>query len=338
MMKLSTMKKVVDTVDGEWRSPLAENILERWGYDPRSVYYFRASANFLFIFKQKGKTYFLRFSDSCEKDLLSLKSEIEILEYLRNQPLRVALPVKSLNENHIEVVETEIGTFYAVVFEALPGQQFETDELQQDQFFKWGSTLGELHTILKGIPERYRLNRKSWKDQLALVKEFLPDHEHAAIEELGRLKAWSNELSITNENFGLIHYDFELDNQRWDHSTIGILDFDDCLNHWFVADIAFALRDLLKADTNLEIPQVQEFIKGYRSATELDSSLIQQLQMFIRMHNLIMFVGLLKTVDVPESQDHPEWLSNLRGKLIHYIDQYRQSFEQLSTGGLTPTK
>jgi hypothetical protein len=38
MMKLSTMVKVVATVDGEWRSPLAEQILENWGYDEGSVY------------------------------------------------------------------------------------------------------------------------------------------------------------------------------------------------------------------------------------------------------------------------------------------------------------
>jgi hypothetical protein len=50
MMKLSTMLKVASTVDTEWRSPLAEKLLERWGYDESSVFAFRYSANFIFIF------------------------------------------------------------------------------------------------------------------------------------------------------------------------------------------------------------------------------------------------------------------------------------------------
>lgn len=50
MMKLSTMKKVVDTLSEEWESSLAETILERWGYDAGTVRYVRASANFIFVF------------------------------------------------------------------------------------------------------------------------------------------------------------------------------------------------------------------------------------------------------------------------------------------------
>jgi Ser/Thr protein kinase RdoA (MazF antagonist) len=326
MMKLSIMKKVVATVDGEWRSPLAEQILERWGFDEGSVYYFRASANFLFIFKKNEKTYFLRFSDSSEKELSSLESEIEVLEYLREQPIRVALPVKSIDGHYIETVDTEIGRFYAVVFESLPGKQFETEELEISQFFKWGSSLGKLHKIFKAMPEKYRLHRKSWREQLLEVKQQLPVHETAALRELERLTDWTEALNMSENNFGLIHFDFELDNQRWEHEVIGILDFDDCINHWYVADIAFALRDLFKKEVDLFNPFFQEFIKGYTTETDLDFCQLEELSYFLRLHNLITFTGLLQTVDVKESPDHPDWLSHLRGKLLQYIEQYRSSF------------
>lgn len=329
-MKLSTMAKVVATVDSEWRSPLAEQILESWGYDEGSVYYFRASANFLFIFKKDDKTFFLRFSDSNEKELSSIESEIEILEYLRNQPIRVALPVKSLNDNYIETIKTEIGTFNAVVFEALPGKQYETEELELEQFFKWGRSLGELHAIFKDIPDKYRQNRKSCSEQLIEVKQYLPAYEPAALRELEQLIQWSEGLTISEENFGLIHFDFELDNQRWDNESIGILDFDECMNHWYVADIAFALRDLIKKEVDLENPFILEFIKGYQSETDLDSNLLQQLSWFMRLHNLISFTRLIKTVDIQKSPDHPDWLTNLREKLLQFIEQYRGSFIDIS--------
>ena len=33
MMKLSTMKKVVDTLTQDWKSPLADQIIENWHHD-----------------------------------------------------------------------------------------------------------------------------------------------------------------------------------------------------------------------------------------------------------------------------------------------------------------
>lgn len=326
MMKLSTMKKVVETVDAEWRSPLAEKMLDKWGYDKGTVYYFRSSANFLFVFKRKGKSFFLRFTDACEKELSQIYSEMKILEYLRNQPIRVALPVPSLAGNVIETIETEIGTFYAVVFEALIGDQLEVEQLELKDYGLWGRELGRLHHIFKTMPNEYRDGRKTWRDQMALAEAALPEHEQAARKELTELKAWAQELPATSENFGLIHYDFELDNQRWLKEEISILDFDDCMYHWYGADIAFALRDVLKTDEDLNKPSIKQFIIGYQHEMDLDVEMVDNLPKFIRMHNLLTFVGLLRTVDIQESKNHPEWLENLRAKLVRYIDHFRLSF------------
>ena len=59
-------------------------------------------------------------------------------------------------------------------------------------------------------------------------------------------------VNITFESFNIgphiinneIHFDFELDNIVWNTDKTGIIDFDDSAFYWFVADIAFALRDL----------------------------------------------------------------------------------------------
>ncbi|MEH7443484.1 phosphotransferase [Bacillus sp. JJ1122] len=329
MMKLSSMVKVVETVTDEWKSPLAEKILERWGYDKGTVYYFRSSANFLFVFKRNGNSYFLRFIDSSEKDFSQIESEMEILEYLRNQPIRVALPVASLTGNLIETIETDIATFHAVVFEALAGDQFEVEDLQQNDFNLWGRQLGRLHKIFKAMPMECRESRMNWQEQLSLAEKALPEHEEAARKELAELKEWAEGLPISNENFGLIHYDFELDNHRWLNDDIGILDFDDCMTHWYVADIAFALRELLKTDAGPKNPNVIEFINGYQEECQLDAQLIADFPNFIRMHNFLTFVGLLRTVDIQESDRHPEWLGNLRAKLVEYINYYRSAFMKI---------
>lgn len=68
MMKLSTMKKVLDTVDSGWRSPIADLIMERWAYDAGTLFFWRASANFVFIFKREGISYYLRFNEASERE------------------------------------------------------------------------------------------------------------------------------------------------------------------------------------------------------------------------------------------------------------------------------
>lgn len=107
MMKLSTMKKVVATVDEEWQSPLAEKILECWEHDAEPPRFVRSSANFIFIFWKDGQEFFLRFNDTVEWDLESIQAEVDLLAYLADQSLSVSAPVKSLHERYVETIETE---------------------------------------------------------------------------------------------------------------------------------------------------------------------------------------------------------------------------------------
>jgi len=66
---------------------------------------------------------------------------------------------------------------------------------------------------------------------------------------MGAITTWAELLDRTRDNFGLIHFDFELDNLCWEDALIQMLDFDDCAYHWYAADITYALRDLFQTPT-----------------------------------------------------------------------------------------
>ncbi|QYR21186.1 phosphotransferase [Paenibacillus sp. sptzw28] len=327
MMKLSTMKKVMDTVDADWRSPLADQIAAPWGYDPGSVLCLRCSANFVFVLRKEGRLYFLRFNDACERELSQVESEIGLLLYLRDQPVRTAQPVPSRSGKYVETVHTEVGTYHAVLFEALPGDQLEIEDLNAAQFRNWGSALGRLHHILKSIPESFRRSRLSSRDRLEIVRGLLPGHEQSAIAELHRIIDWAEQLPVTGDNYGLIHYDFELDNHRWEGQTVGTLDFDDCCAHWYAADIANALGDVSKYEVDVSHPGVKAFIEGYITETPLDPDMIAALNWFKRMDNLLGFADLLRVIDLPDAPEDPEWLSKLRSKLLAAVDGYRSHLD-----------
>ncbi|MFT4415922.1 phosphotransferase enzyme family protein [Fredinandcohnia humi] len=326
MMKLSTIQKVMNTVDSEWRCSLAEQILGSWEYDKGSIFFYRASANVVCVFKTNGEIRFLRFIPINEKDENALQAEIDILLSLRDTDLRTAQPVQSLHGTYIEVVRTALGSFYAVVFEGAKGSHLDFEKLDEDHYFMWGKTLGKLHRNSKMLPREKIETRKSWMEHLQQVQKSLPMTEVEALQECRRIEAWAFQLPITEENFGLIHYDFELDNLCWNEEDVTIIDFDDCTLHWYVADIAYALRSLFEENYDPTNLFFQEFMKGYESESKIDHSLLQQLPWFYRLHRLVMFARLLESVDVNEAQGHPDWLNGLTRKLDTKINVYRQAF------------
>ncbi|WP_171016842.1 phosphotransferase enzyme family protein [Pseudalkalibacillus caeni] len=328
MMKLSMMEKVVDTLDENWKSPIAEMILNRWEHTPGTVKYYRASANFLFIFKKGEDIYFLRINEASERTFYTVQSEIAILQDLNQYSLNVVQPIKSLDGNLVEEVQTEVGTFYAVVFKKLKGRHKELEDLAEEEFMRWGESLGNLHKAMKSVSEKHLHNRTNWKDQLAFIKETVVEHDPVTERELHLVSDWLESLHATKENYGLIHYDFELDNLCWTEDTINILDFDDCSGNWYVADIAYALRDLFKEEIELEHPSFKAFIKGYQIKTDIDYELLQQIEWFMRLHNLVTFAKLKRAVDGAPSHNKAEWLAGLSSKLMNVMDRYRTGFER----------
>lgn len=89
--------------------------------------------------------------------------------------------------------------------------------------------------------------------------------------------------------------------------------------------IANAVKDLFEEQVDLSNPSFVKFIEGYNTQTDLDVTLLNEIQGFQRMHKLVMFAKILRSVDIEESQDHSEWLNNLRMKLLNKIDSYRNS-------------
>ncbi|MBE4909081.1 phosphotransferase [Bacillus luteolus] len=326
MMQLSTMKKIVSTVDQDWRSPFAEQLLEKWGYDEKEVYYYRGSANFIFVFKREGQWHFLRCNESTERNLEDYQSELEILQLLENSSVRVTKPIRSKDGNLIETILTELGTYHCVVFEALNGEQLELEQLDENGYFSWGKTLGQLHQAFMKLPISLKESRPSWRDHIQFIKDTVPADEISFYQELHVVEEWLTNLPITDETFGLIHYDFELDNLKWNEQGISILDFDDSVQHWYVADIAYALRDLFEQEVDLYHPSFTQFMKGYSSENSVNLDLLTDLVWFMRLHHLVTFAKLYRSLDISNEDTNPKWLSELVSKFETKLENYRASF------------
>lgn len=333
MMRLSLMHQVMQTVGADWSCPFAEQIAQPWGFDPGSVYYFRGSANFLCLFRREGQRYFLRFNAASERTLAAVQAEVALLDWLHRNGIKVAAPVPSKNGRLVETVTTELGEFIAVVCAALPGAHPDLSELGEAGFRAWGAALGKLHAAMKGAALQpdgdgalVSSNRPTWRDQLDLARPFINADDQGLQAEWQYLVDWADSLPTGPNDYGLIHYDFELDNLLWQDGEIAILDFDDSVHSWYVADIANALRDLFEDGVDLNHPLFQAFQAGYQLHHPVNPELLSQLPTFLRMHQLCLFGRLSRALDLQPAQQLPDWLQGLNAKLQRRVDAYRNSF------------
>ncbi|WP_158302190.1 phosphotransferase enzyme family protein [Paenibacillus mesophilus] len=156
--------------------------------------------------------------------------------------------------------------------------------------------------------------------------------EQAAKAELVKVKLWLSSLNMTDDNFGLIHYDFQLGNVLWDEHEqhFNVFDFDDSMYHWFAMDIVTTLKDLLESGRQEEqVAKAESFLKGYRSVLSLDEEMIRLIPWFKRFDQLYVFSRILRALENSDIDNAPQWYDGLKGKLKLINDKTRQEFQHL---------
>jgi Ser/Thr protein kinase RdoA (MazF antagonist) len=325
MMRLTTMWKVDSTIRADGSGPVAERLLERWEHDRGSVRFFRSSANFLYAFRREGSRHFLRFADSTERSRGGIEAEIELLAWLAAQGVTVAEAVPSARGDLVETVETPWGTFHAVVFPALEGEQREIEDLDPSEFRRWGAALGQLHSALDSYPMAGSAAWPAWEDHLDLARERVSEDAPALRDELEEIASALAALPVSGGAYGLIHYDFELDNLVFRDDSVGILDFDDCSRLWRAADIVFALGDLFGEGSDLDDERVRAFVGAYSGHHALDPDLAARAPLLLRMGDLVRYARLARAADLAVGPEHPAWLGELSRKLHDRMAAYRSA-------------
>jgi Ser/Thr protein kinase RdoA (MazF antagonist) len=326
MMKLQLMREFFDTVDAGWRSPLATAIAGPWRAIAADPVIWRASANFVCGMLEPPKKYVLRFNHASERDARGIEAELQFVRHCANRGVSVASPIALPSGEYTASVQTSMGVFHAVLFEALPGAHKEFDNLAEDDWPRWGEALGRLHSASERCTA---IERPSCFDHIAWALREIPPAEAPAISELECIQQALSQLKPDRASFGLIHYDFELDNLKWCEDQVHILDFDDCAYYWYEADLAYALRDLFQdsvAGVDHGNARLAQFLRGYRAVRPLADAALQRLPLFLRLHNLVMFCKLLRSLGDGALPEEPEWMAGLRAKLGGMIDRYRRDF------------
>lgn len=309
---------------------LAQMVLSYWNYDESDENFlkdYRISSNAVYWCKNNDEVFFLRFAPVKEKNEKSLRAELKLLQYLKQNTFACAQPIVSKKGNLLELVQTPWGDYYAVAFEKAKGRQMSQIELDLEMCFDCGVQLGKLHRLTQETNQE-EFPFENWRDKLIWIQGVLEDEadDSKALIAYHRILSGLENLEINEANYGLIHYDYELDNLFYNQDTrsIEVIDFEDAHYHWYGVDRMIAMENLLEDIPEEKIPQFKEaFLKGYASENQLliDSQTLNLFADYINLHSY----AKLKYVLEEQWDFEPQWLVGLREKLERAIQsKYNQ--------------
>lgn len=318
MMNVQLMRRIVDDVE---RGALPEAVAmaaERWSGQQgvSSLVYVRSSANHLFRLQLEGRPHFLRLSHAEEADSAGIAAELDFVRLVADSGLAVALPAPSKSGKLIEEVSCEGQRYYAVVFEGLLGNELDVDDLDEARFRAWGSALGVVHCASQTFPRRPA--RPRWIDLARAARDSLPPSENELARIITSGLEWLESLALPEQDYGLIHGDFELDNLIWEGQRVQALDFDDAAYAWYGLDIAVTLHDVWSASDGSDTAgarcdeRFQWFAEGYRAVRPLPGGLPERMPRLLNLLLAVKMARLLRAYATTNDENCPEWLTQMR--------------------------
>ncbi|WP_455836890.1 phosphotransferase [Pseudarthrobacter siccitolerans] len=320
MLPLSQIAEMRSTVDGDWRSPVADAVGRHWDIPAGVLRYWRSSAAHVFVIPPGGDgrgVLYARFAPASSTAGARLHRGARLHARLSDSGAPVAELVRSSAGRAVELIPTLVGEMAACVVRRVDGDELDVDELDADAAAAWGAALARFH-LAAGRVESADGNEPA--DVFAgLVSHSDQDLAHAA-------HALSVLLESREPGPLLIgHGDFELDNLRWSQGHATCFDLDESGVMPAAADVASAVRDLLgKSPGAPEHPELLEaFLSGYERRAGLAVSLEDlHLRRAALAARQILEASAVLDLDATVPESEGGWLTELNSSLAgHYAEE-----------------
>ncbi|MBR3518411.1 MAG: phosphotransferase, partial [Lachnospiraceae bacterium] len=258
--------------------------------------------NRIFIVSRDGiKQYVLRISDIGDRSEADYLAETEFVHFLAENAAPVADVIPSAHGRLVECVEADGEAVYVSLFEyakgmllADNGYRYREGAPLSEYFYNTGKTLGAIHRLSRLYTPLHPRTDYFDKYNMTYLNRLIPD-EYGELKKAitKRLDAF-HALPKDSNCYGLVHFDFSDGNYHVDLDTgaIKVFDFDNCMNCWYMFDLA-NLWIHNEGWTRQENDPVKRFelmqqcfelqLRGYRSETDIPEEMLKKLPLFIDM-------------------------------------------------------
>lgn len=288
------------------------------------------SANMIYEIEQNDERYILRITQKPAKYIPSYEGEIDWVNYLADNGVRVSRAISSVNNRYVEHIHNDNSCFLVSAFEKADGKIPDTKDNEvwnESLFYKWGQSMGQMHALAKEYTVKdISMKRKEWNEDIYFTSEYsLPDEETKVIKKWNAIIEQLESLPKDKDSYGIIHYDFHQHNFFVNNDDITVFDFDDCLYHWFTCDITIALYHAVysipKTEPQKRIDFAQQFtssfFRGYLEENIIDDFWIKSIPLFLSYRRICSFMFFSKLWN---SENINEWQKKYLQEMKHNIE------------------
>lgn len=247
---------------------------------------------------RKGQNdYILRVSEYSPKTKEYIAFELKWMEYLSNHLTSIVRPIRSVNDNLLELIASSQKNYIMCLFEKAPGKKVDINnsaEFNENLFFELGALMGSMHHLTKTYEDNIRVPDfewsspvNSWRNQNVILDERVRLYQKKYCDEIST-------LPISKDNYGIIHWDIHTDNFFVDNGKIKLFDFNSFQFNWYTADMSSAIFFLIqkgvgplthkseKERTEFAEACLIAYLKGYLQSNTTNEYWIRKIDLFIK--------------------------------------------------------
>ena len=258
--------------------------------------------NCVYVCSKGGENkYVLRISGLGDRTEEEYLAETEFVRFLAANGASVADVIPSVNGKLVEWVEVDGMKNYISLFAYAKGMlicdngyRYREGAPLEEYFYNTGKVLGTIHRLSKDYKPIHHRPTYFDKYNMEYMNQLIPDTYTELKTAIGKRLEAFGQLPVDEECFGLVHFDFSDGNYHIDMNTgaITAFDFDNCINCWYMFDLANLWTHgvgwcQFEEDPEKRMAFMRHYfdtiLQGYRSETEVSGELLEQLPLFIDM-------------------------------------------------------
>lgn len=302
-----------------------DQIYELYGTKSEDLTYVGGMENIVYSFQKDNQDYFLRIGESKHMTSELVQAELDWVSYLVENDIPAVKPIKSVNNNILEKVNSDDGHYNVVAFEKAMGQHLHRNpqNWSDDIIKEYGRIIGKMHFLSKNY-KRKEARRYDFKPSMD-IKWLLKGEDKEVVDRIEELFQEIENLPKNKDAYGLVHGDLHTGNFfAKDDKITALLDFDRTCYKWFISEIAVVLYyPLYFSPLNQDRKAQEEFVKrflplfmnGYEEENKLESDWMKKLNSFIQVRDVILFMYLPKELEEMKKNQRPRILGE-----VPYVD------------------
>ena len=296
--------------------------LEDCGFTPVSGH--EGGRNQIVTVSRNGeKQYVLRISALGDRSGNDYLAETEFIRFLAENGAPVANVITSAQGRLVEHMEMDGKEVYVSLFTCAKGMliadngyRYREGAPLSEYFYNTGKALGAIHRLSKAYVPVHRRPDYFDKYNMAYLDRLIPDEYGELKAAVARRLNAFHALPVDKSCYGLVHFDFSDGNYHIDMDTgaITVFDFDNCMNCWYMFDLAnlwlhnegWARQETDPGRRFSLMRQCFDLqLAGYKTETDLPEEMLNKLPLFIDMVLIENIVDELECC--VREEEAPDW-------------------------------